>query len=293
MTHRAYIGRFAPSPTGNLHFGSLVTAVASYLQARAHRGRWLIRIEDIDPDREIPGSAEAIVSDLLRLNLIPDEPVTYQSQLLDDHERAWQSLVKTGLAYPCRCTRKMLPQSGIYPGTCKSLNLSVRMHHRIRLVASSKMIDVDDRIMGHSQHCVASETGDFLIRRADGWPAYHLAVVVDDHKQKITEVVRGTDLLDSTARQINLQRTLGMSSPQYFHIPTVVTADGKKLSKREQSDGGIFHDPGRALKTALSFLGQPPVPRNTPTDRILPHAIENWDPDKIPRHREAVVPSYV
>jgi glutamyl-Q tRNA(Asp) synthetase len=285
------IGRFAPSPTGDLHFGSLVSAVGSYLEAKSAGGKWLLRIEDIDPPREIAGSATRIISDLERLGMLPDEPVLYQSSRLDAYQQAINQLLEKGIAYQCACSRKDLPDSGIYPGTCRNGIADGKKPRSIRLNVESSGFDYSfrDRLQGLVTHTNQSPGGDFVIRRADGLYAYQLAVVVDDHKQGVTQVVRGADLLDSTAWQICLQQAMGFTTPDYMHLPVALSADGKKLGKRFQTDPVSNLDPAGVITQALRFLGHNP-PTGKSLTALWDWALNNWDSDHIPR-RKSILPS--
>jgi glutamyl-Q tRNA(Asp) synthetase len=248
------IGRFAPSPTGPLHFGSLVTAVASYLDARAHGGQWLVRMEDVDTPRVVPGADANILRTLERFGLTWDGPVLYQSTRTEAYREALETLRRTGFAYPCSCSRREVGD-GIYPGTCRTRGPEPGKPHAWRVRADDANVD------------------DFVVLRADGCFAYQLAVVVDDAAQGVTDVVRGADLLDSTPRQIWLQRLLGYPQPRYLHVPVVVDAQGEKLSKQTLAPP---LDPDRAeehLRAALRFLVQPEPP---PGVDILPWAIAHW-----------------
>jgi glutamyl-Q tRNA(Asp) synthetase len=235
------IGRFAPSPTGSLHLGSLAAAVASWLFARAANGRWLVRIEDIDTPRVVPGSAGEILEALRRYGLEWDGEVVWQSQRTHLYEEALQRLRASGLVYDCACSRADLQRAAsaplgaetVYPGTCRNGLPSGKAARAIRFRAPDETIAFDDLLLGPVEENVARDTGDFVVRRADGLFAYQLAVVVDDAEQGITQVVRGVDLLNSTARQIALQRALGDPTPEYAHIPLVTNPDGSKLGKRD------------------------------------------------------------
>jgi glutamyl-Q tRNA(Asp) synthetase len=286
---RPVVGRFAPSPTGDLHFGSLVAAVGSYLEAKSRGGRWLLRIEDIDPPREVTGSAKRIIADLARLGMTPDGQVLYQGQRLDAYERASRKLQAMRLAYPCACTRKDLPETGIYPGTCRN-GIAAGKHPRsIRFKVADEACEFADRVQGRIRDYPARSSGDFVIRRADGLYAYQLAVVVDDAFQGITEVVRGADLLDSTARQICLQKALGLPTPDYMHLPVAVSPDDRKLSKRHQADPVKHQDPSYALARALAFLGHQP-PKAGSLQALWDWALQHWDRELIPRHRSICYP---
>jgi len=283
----AYIGRFAPSPTGSLHFGSVLAAVASCLQARTCRGKWLVRIEDIDPPREIAGSAQAILSDLEALGLVADEPVLFQSQRYKAYEQSCEQLIKAGLAYWCGCSRKDLPSTGIYPGTCRNGLPPGKVPRALRVRVGDIPLAFNDTIHGEQADDLQSSIGDFVIQRADGMYAYQLAVVVDDAFQRVTEVVRGTDLLDSTARQIWLQRCLGLPTPIYTHIPTAVLPDGTKLSKSLGSDPISNQSSVKTLRAALIFLGHKPPQGDLASTWAW--ALENWSIGRVSNHRNKVV----
>ncbi|HAV36556.1 MAG TPA: tRNA glutamyl-Q(34) synthetase GluQRS, partial [Massilia sp.] len=265
-----YIGRFAPSPTGPLHAGSLVAALASYLDARAHHGQWLVRIEDIDEGRSVPGADMAILALLDSLGMHADGEVVWQSRRKQLYQDAAERL--GGHAYPCGCNRREINDSrlgiapdgaAIYPGTCRAGLLEGRSMRSLRLRvpdSGQDEITFTDRFMGTLTQHLALEAGDFVLKRADGYWAYQLAVVVDDADQGVTDVVRGADLIDSTARQIYLQRLLGVPTPRYLHVPVVRNADGEKLSKQT---GALAVLPGdepaavQALLDAARFLGLP------------------------------------
>ncbi|NRO96027.1 tRNA glutamyl-Q(34) synthetase GluQRS [Paraburkholderia sp. NMBU_R16] len=269
-----YRGRFAPSPTGPLHFGSLVGALASWLDARAHGGAWLVRIEDIDGPRTVPGADREILATLERFGMRPDEPPVWQSTRTALYARAFAQLSATGLVYPCGCTRKEIADSLAnrnarhatlaYPGTCRGgLAGKPARAWRVRVPdGPAAIVSFEDRWQGVQQQDLATEVGDFVVKRADGQWAYQLAVVVDDADQGITHVVRGADLLDSTARQIYLQRCLGLPEPTYLHVPLVTDANGEKLSKQT---GAAPLDAGRplsALQDAARHLGLVPASGN-------------------------------
>jgi glutamyl-Q tRNA(Asp) synthetase len=291
MNPAPVIGRFAPSPTGDLHFGSLVAAAGSYLEAKSVDGSWLLRIEDIDPPREVAGSATRIISDLHRFGLLPDGSVLYQSSRLDAYRNAVDLLLKKGLAYPCACSRKDLPESGIYPGTCRNGIPGNKKPRSVRFRVGDETCEFTDKLQGHISDSPAGISGDFIIRRADGLYAYQLAVVVDDSFQNVTQVVRGADLLDSTSRQICLQKALGVKTPAYMHLPVVLSADGKKLGKRIQTDPVKHQDPSVAVTQALQFLGQNP-PQGLSLRDLWNWALEHWCSDLIPAGK-AILPSRV
>lgn len=235
----SYRGRFAPSPTGALHRGSLVAAMASYLDARAHQGTWLIRIEDIDPPRDLPWAGEHILTTLAALGLESDEPVLWQHDQYPHYEAALATLLATHHAYGCACSRSEVAQraqalglaANVYPGTCRD-GTGGRAIRAIRFRTHNQPVHWVDRYYGPQTQCVETEVGDFVLKRADGLWAYQLAVVVDDHFQGVTHIVRGADLLDNTARQLLLMDALGYAHPEYFHLPLVLNADGQKLSKQ-------------------------------------------------------------
>lgn len=289
-----YRGRFAPSPTGPLHFGSLVAALGSYLQARHQGGEWLVRIEDLDPPREVAGAADSILETLEILGLHWDETVTYQSNCLDRYEAALQRLLEKELLYACQCSRQDLTTLGkrgpfgwVYPGTCRTKGHSCSGKTALRVRTHDRPIEFRDLLQGIYAQSVESEVGDFVVKRADGLIAYQLAVVIDDANQGITEIVRGCDLLDSTPRQIHLQHLFAFPTPRYLHLPIAVNARGEKLSKQT---GAPALDPGRsgeAISSALAFLGHPPPAtlRNATSAELLEWAIAHWCVEKIPALR--------
>ncbi len=283
------IGRFAPSPTGDLHFGSLVAALASFLDARNANGLWLLRVEDLDPPREVRGSAAAIIRDLEHWGMTPDIAILYQSQRAAAYQATCDQLIKQDLAYWCGCSRSELPESGIYPGTC-SAGLAKRKRPRaLRLRTLDRTITFEDRIQGRILHDLTRQSGDFVIRRADGYFAYQLAVVVDDAFQQVTDIVRGADLLESTPRQIWLQQCLGLPTPRYTHIPVITGKDGQKLSKRLKSDPVRLTDPLHSLRLALRFLRHK-APLLDLAD-TLQWAMEHWNLNRLPRVRTLSIDS--
>ena len=280
-----YTGRFAPSPTGPLHMGSLVAALASWLDARAAGGRWLVRMEDLDRPRVMPGAADAILDGLARLGLNWDGEVVYQSQR-DDLYRAALERIETH-TYWCGCSRREIADSSlglavdgapIYPGTCRAATSGTRRALRVRV---SDTIAFDDRLQGRQVQALERDIGDFVLYRADGLFAYQLAVVVDDAEQGITDVVRGADLLDSTPRQIYLQRLLDLPTPRYLHVPVAVDARGEKLSK--QTGAQPIQPSMTTIRCALRFLGQPEA-------TSLDEAVRNWNPALISRRRALALP---
>lgn len=285
----SYIGRFAPSPTGDLHFGSLLAALASYLATRKASGIWLLRMEDLDKPREVAGSADSIIRELARWGMRSDAAVLYQSQRMPAYQVACETLIRKDLAYWCGCSRSEIAESGVYPGTCSQGLPPGKKPRALRLRTPKFVIEFEDSIQGVVSQNVGEECGDFVIRRADSIFAYQLAVVVDDGLQQVTEVVRGADLLDSTPRQIWLQRCLGLPQPRYSHIPIVVQADGQKLSKRIQSDPLRACEPLQSLRLALKFLGQQ-VPEMD-WQATWQWACTNWNPALIPRCRTQTLTS--
>ncbi len=286
-----YVGRFAPSPTGPLHAGSLVAALASWLDARAHGGRWLVRIEDVDRPRRIAGMDELILGQLAACGLRPDEPPWWQHTRDAAYGQALERLREAGAAYPCACTRqdveRALAAQGrprarfgelVYPGSCRPADGGLRGRPARAwrfLVGDDAVVSWQDRRLGAQRQDVAREVGDFVLRRADGCWAYQLAVVVDDAAQGVSDVVRGEDLADNTARQILLQRALGLAAPRYLHTPLVRAADGHKLSKQNGAAPLDLADPLAALRAAAAVLGLPPLPAGTLAD-WLPQATRAW-----------------
>ncbi|MFP4132513.1 MAG: tRNA glutamyl-Q(34) synthetase GluQRS, partial [Thiohalospira sp.] len=295
-----YRGRFAPSPTGPLHFGSLVAAVGSYLRARAAGGAWLLRMDDIDTPRNVPGAADGILRDLEGLGLEWDGPVVYQSDCLEAYTAALERLLEQGAAYPCACSRAEVRAAseaaglapGVYPGTCRG-GTGGRPGRSVRLRTDGARIAFTDGLLGRQKQDLEAAVGDFVIRRADGLFAYQLAVVVDDAAAGITEVVRGSDLLDSTPRQIHLYRRLGLPEPAWFHLPIAVTPAGEKLSKQTGAEAIGGEAAPEALWQALAFLGQAPPAalRGAPGPELLAWAEAHWDPGSIPARAALPDPS--
>ena len=284
-------GRFAPSPSGPLHFGSLVAALGSFMMARSEGGRWLLRIEDIDTPRVVPGAADAILHTLEAFGLCWDGPVTYQSHRLPYYKDALSRLLAAGLAYPCSCSRQEVARTAtkplgtlVYPGTCRHGPLRLDQLTAIRLRTDARIICFHDLLQGFYSQCLETAVGDFLIRRADGLFTYQLAVVVDDAAQGITQVVRGSDLLESTPRQIYLQHLLGLPTPGYHHLLVAVDRFGYKLSKQTQAEPVNYRQPAPSLLAALRFLGQNPPPELAATrlDEVWSWALANWRPERIP-----------
>ena len=285
-----YIGRFAPSPTGPLHAGSLVAALASWLDARAHKGQWLVRIEDVDTPRCVPGANQVILQQLAACGLVPDAPVMYQSQRGEAYQAALDGLIAKGWAYPCGCSRKEIEDAqallghtrkrhhvAVYPGTCRDgLRGKTARAWRLnvqRVIDNLKLatpLTWQDRLLGPQQQDVTHEVGDFVLKRADGLWAYQLAVVVDDAAQGISHIVRGADLSDNTARQILLQHALGLPTPSYLHTPLVLGENGEKLSKQNGAEALDVSQPLQALNHAAQLLGL------TPCTTSVEDALRQW-----------------
>ena len=293
-TKPAYRGRFAPSPTGPLHFGSLVAAVGSYLEARVQGGEWLVRMEDVDAPRNVPGAADSILHTMEAFGFEWDGPVLYQSRRLDAYAEALEQLKNAGLAYGCACSRREIADSATrpaidgglaYPGTCRDGLPAGRQARAWRLRVDNAEIGFDDRVQGRVAQHLESDVGDFVLLRADGVFAYQLAVTVDDHFQAITHIVRGADLLASTPRQIWLQRCLGYATPDYAHLPVAANAAGEKLSKQTLACALRTDQAVAELVRALRFLGQvvPADMANARLAEVWTWARENWQFDAIPK----------
>jgi glutamyl-Q tRNA(Asp) synthetase len=302
-----YRGRFAPSPTGPLHFGSLIAAVGSYLDARHNKGHWLVRMEDLDTPRTVKGAADDILRTLEAFGMYWDEAVLYQSQRTAAYEEALQKLQAIDAVYPCACTRKEIADSAlhgiegqIYPGTCRNGISAGRegrawrvytdypsRHSRLRgndgILSDGGIIQFDDALQGRITQHLENQIGDFVVKRADGLFAYQLAVVVDDAFQGIAHVVRGADLLSSTPRQIYLQRLLGLTTPTYMHLPVAVNARGEKLSKQTLAASVDVHNVSSTLWRVLELLRQKPpaVLASCKPEEILDWAIACWDKDRL------------
>lgn len=296
-----YRGRFAPSPTGSLHFGSLVAAMASYVDARHARGCWFVRIEDVDTPRARPRAAASILHTLERYGFEWDGPLLRQSTRGGAYEAALAQLVARGVAYPCACTRRELALQPIgpigervYPGTCRNgigdrrRTADARVAMRVRVPDAG--IAFIDRVFGRQAQRLAGDVGDFVVRRSDGCFAYQLAVVVDDAAQGITDVVRGADLLASTPRQIFLQHALDLATPRYLHVPVAVDAHGAKLSK-ETAAAALPVTPLPALHAAWRFLGQPEPASTSSPREFWSWAIANWQPGRIPHAASLALPA--
>lgn len=274
-----YVGRFAPSPTGPLHIGSLICALASYLDAKAHRGRWLLRIEDLDPPREMIGAADLIIDSLRAHGLHWDGEISWQSQHIDEYEKACQSLIQQDKAFHCYCSRSDLEASaGIHRATCSGRSKNPHLKPAIRLKVPNSTIHFEDGIQGPQFQQLRNEVGDFVIQRRDSLFAYQLAVVIDDARQGVTHVLRGSDILSSTARQIYLQQQLALTTPHYSHIPIITNAKGQKLSKQSFAPAIDNSKACSNLLAALKFLQQTPPPpeRQKSCKTILHWAILHW-----------------
>lgn len=277
-----YIGRFAPSPSGPLHFGSLVAAVASFLDARKNNGTWLLRIEDLDPPRESKSAPATIIEQLVAHHLHWDGDIMYQGSRHDAYADALDQILQSGLAYPCDCTRKNV--SSIYQGTCRHKPPSqVGNPHAIRLRMDTQVINIEDQVLGPQQWQLGKDMGDFIIKRKDGLFAYQLAVVIDDAFQHITHVIRGADLLESTPGQIYLARKLNLSVPHYLHFPVVLGDSGDKLSKQTHAARVSNHDAVSNLKHSLGFLGQRVPHAEMEIEKLVEVAINSWDVNAIPK----------
>ena len=286
-----YRGRFAPSPTGPLHFGSLLAAISSYAQARQQQGKWLVRIEDVDLPRCDSNSTSLILKALEAYGMHWDEDITYQSQRNEYYEAALDLLTTQNDTYGCACTRKEIRKAitdseptSIYPGTCRNGIAKGKTERSTRMRTNNNEVSFNDAVQGHFSQCLTRDVGDFIIKRAGGLFAYQLAVVVDDALQNITEVVRGSDMLDSTPRQIYLQQHLNYATPDYMHIPLATHPDGHKLSKQTMASAIALDDPRPTLIKALNFLKQdvPNELRDTNVEAIWEWVIENWSAKNIP-----------
>ena len=301
VSNNTYRGRFAPSPTGPLHFGSLIAAVGSYLDARTQGGEWLVRMEDVDAARNVPGAADAILQTLGDFGFEWDGAVLYQSSRFEAYAEALERLRRAGLAYGCACSRKEIADSATrpavdgglaYAGTCRAGLPDGREARAWRLRVDDEAIAFDDRVQGRVVQHLESDVGDFVLRRADGLFAYQLAVVVDDDFQGILQVVRGADLLASTPRQIWLQQCLGFASPGYAHLPVATNAVGEKLSKQTLARALASDSAAAELVRALGFLGQA-VPADlgrATVAEVWGWARENWSFAAIPRRPAIIIP---
>ena len=294
----SYRGRFAPSPTGPLHFGSMVAAVGSFLQAKSRGGEWLVRMEDLDPPREVPGVADGILHTLEALSLHWDGAVMFQSRRHGVYEAALNMLERLDAIYPCACSRREIADSSVsgvdgpvYPGTCRAGLPAGRAPRAWRVRVNGRAIEFVDAVQGRVVHDLAADFGDFVVRRADGYFAYQLAVVVDDAEQGISEVVRGADLIESTPRQMHLQGLLGLPTPDYLHLPVALSQQHEKLSKQTFAAPADIVRPVPMLYQVLRFLGQDPPPAlaESDLDDFWRWAIAHWRMDRVPRVPGVVV----
>ncbi len=276
-----YRGRFAPSPSGDLHFGSLLAALVSYCEARSHAGEWHLRIEDVDTTRSVNGADLKIIKTLQNYAMDWDGPVIYQS---DDrqqqlYQKALNQLSDAGLTYRCRCTRKQLSGYSTYPGHCRFQSISEAVPHSVRLMVDNDVISFNDAYQGQQQQNLQQQCGDFNIVRKDGLFSYQLAVVMDDYETGINHVVRGIDILDSTARQIYIHQKLGLKPPDYAHFPIIVNHRGHKLSKQNHATAISHEDPGQVTRLALRLLNQPVPDRQTMNQsQLIQWAVDHWQP---------------
>jgi len=289
-----YCGRFAPSPTGPLHFGSLIAAVGGFLEARTRGGKWLVRLEDLDRPREAPGAAEAILRVLEAYGFEWNGEIIFQSRHGSSYALALAHLEQMTAVFPCACTRSEVADSAmslkgepVYPGTCRNGLPPERKARAVRVRVNNAVIALDDALQGRVEQDLSREVGDFIVRRADGLFAYQLAVVVDDAEQGITDVVRGADLLGSTPRQIFLQRLLGFPTPRYLHLPVVVNRSGEKLGKQTLAAPLAIAEAVIQLSRALRFLGQDPPADLAASSvaEVWSWALGNWRAERIPRRR--------
>lgn len=291
MNPSNYRGRFAPSPTGELHLGTLLAAVGSYLQAKTQHGEWLMRIEDVDITRRVKNADTALLKALEVFGFEWDGEVVYQSQRTELYQDALSSLSQQSLVYPCTCSRKQLTDEGIvYAGHCRHRSLPLHEDHALRLRVSNQVVDFNDAVMDKQQQQLAHECGDFVIKRKDGLFAYQLAVVVDDAEQGINEIVRGVDLLDSTPRQIYLQQQLGYAQPDYLHLPLLVDEHGDKLGKSTGAAALNIKHPVASLHVTLKLLGQQPPEElaNENLNTLWQWAIRHWNIQLIPKQNLAI-----
>ena len=288
-----YIGRFAPSPTGLLHIGSLLTAVASYADARAHQGKWLVRIEDLDPPREMPGAAADILRTLEAFGFEWDGEVAYQSRRYDLYQDTLDHLKAAGLVYPCYCSRKDWQAAAtqgadgfVYNGRCRNPQQRPDTQNKTpawRIQVPDRVIGFSDGIVGQYAQNLAHDIGDFVLLRADGYWAYQLAVVADDADQGITHIVRGQDLLVSTPRQIYLQQCLGIPTPAYAHLPLLTNSQGQKWSKQTLAPALDLNQKEQLLRQVLTYLNLPDAPAVNHPQELLDWAVTHWQMDKIPK----------
>jgi glutamyl-Q tRNA(Asp) synthetase len=296
ITH--YRGRFAPTPSGPLHFGSMVAAVGSFLDARSRGGAWLVRIDDLDPPRTVPGANDAIQRCLDAFGMHWDGTVVYQSLRNDAYHAALHQLRQSGRTYPCACSRKEISDAGlagvegaVYPGTCRQGLAAQREARALRVRTDGAAVEFDDGLQGHVRQALQAEIGDFVVYRADHVFAYHLACAVDDAEQGITDVVRGADLIASTPRQIYLQTLLGLPTPAYLHLPVAVNGAGEKLSKQTRAPAVDQAQRAAVLDRVLHFLGHAPPAglAGAGIAGLWQWAVTNWQRERLPRARTIAV----
>lgn len=287
MSNNNYKGRFAPSPTGPVHYGTLVAAVGSYLQAKKNNGSWIIRMEDVDTLRNVDGADTDILNTLETFGFEWDEKILYQTQQTNYYEQVLESLISQSMVFPCLCSRKKLAleKNKIYPGTCRHRSIPEHQDHALRILTNDINIEFQDCVMGKQSQNIKQQCGDFIIKRRDGLFAYQLAVVVDDAMQGITEIVRGADLLESTPRQIYLQQLLNYSTPEYCHLPIVVDKVGNKISKTGGAVKVDVKNKEKLLISTLNFLGQqaPDELYKSHINDIWFWAIKHWDITNTPK----------
>lgn len=278
-----YVGRFAPAPSGPLHFGSIIAALGSYLQAKANNGEWLVRIEDSDRFRVAEGATTLILNTLEQLGLAWDREIIIQSQRENRYREELEKLQDMGIVYPCTCTRRET-RGKPYPGTCRNGMSRKRTFRSLRIRTDDTPIEFEDAVVGKYSQSLENEVGDFVIKRSDGMTAYQLAVVIDDADQGITEIVRGADLIESTPRQIYLQRMLQYPTPAYLHLPVAIDDTGRKISKQNNAPGIDITQGARVLTNALAFLGQQPDPQlaDATVEDVIQWGLDHWDISKIP-----------
>ena len=299
MNQAPYRGRFAPTPSGPLHFGSLVAATGSYLEARSHGGEWRLRIDDLDPPRVAPGAVASILRCLEALGFEWDGPVLYQSRRLPAYHAALHQLRLLGAVYPCACSRKEIAQSAlpgdeasIYPGLCRGGLPPGRPARALRLRVQGMRVEFDDRLLGWQRRDLERDPGDFIVYRADGVYAFHLASAVDDGEQGMTDVVRGADLLESSARQLRLMRLLALPAPRYVHLPVATDRSGEKLSKQTKAAPVDLTRPLDVLQAVLRFLNQPmPAELESATlQEFWRQATLGWDLQRVGARLRAPAP---
>jgi glutamyl-Q tRNA(Asp) synthetase len=292
-SNTAYVGRFAPSPTGPLHFGSIIAALASYLDARHHGGEWLLRMDDLDTPRVQTGADDKILHALEILGMQWDGSVLYQSQRQDAYREAELKLQSKAFLFPCYCSRKLV-KGKPYPGTCRQAKLKLDRQHAIRIRTKPGTYTLHDLIQTEYSQNLYDDVGDFIIKRADGLYAYHLAVVLDDAYQEITHIVRGADLMDSTPRQIYLQQQLGLATPVYAHLPLAVSQSGQKICKQSKAKDVLLNNqPTSILFNCLDFLGQKPESGllQASVNEVLQWGIQNWQLSKVPKLANITAPA--